>query len=454
MNESENPVRIESGLKDWQILQQSQDGTATFQLKGSWNTIIERKSPEVRIRICREGSFTAVGRAFDRVLAKTKVDRTRRGKEKGRFGTWSITIKDLPAGGPYRLETSIGDKGDAIEWRREGTPIHFFGVGDVWLIAGQSNAEGYGRSPAEDFPELGVHQFIDGKWAIASHGSRHHPWLSFAKTLKRELGYPIAIIPTAVGGTPISRWVPGKGGDLFQRMKDSVMLTGAKLRGVIWYQGESDTHEKLPRFYAKQFTRFAGGVRKFAKNPSLPIITFQLSRVLGNQNGGEGWNSIRETQRQLSHDLEHVHLLPAFDSILCDGIHHGAQGNITLGQRAADTALGGIFGRDIPFKHPECSKIKKISDCRLRLEFENIEYRIDFGLRGQGDWPFSVKDEMGDVEIQEIIHTDKNQTELILSRKMIGRITVVGAPGTCPTFDLPKDMSGYRMMLGFTMKVI
>ena len=99
-----------------------------------------------------------------------------------------------------------------------GDMIHNIGVGDVFVVAGQSNAAGRAKNPVEDAPELGVHLLRDsGVWDLATHplgettGSVHQghfenhnpghtPWLHFAKLLKRELGYPIGIVMSAYGG--------------------------------------------------------------------------------------------------------------------------------------------------------------------------------------------------------------------------------------------------------------
>ncbi|HCQ00632.1 MAG TPA: hypothetical protein DIT99_08015, partial [Candidatus Latescibacteria bacterium] len=82
------------------------------------------------------------------------------------------------------------------------------GVGDLWIIAGQSNAAGYGRGPALDPPELGIHILKNEEvWDVAAQplndttrsthpnleqaNPGHAPYLRFARDLKSALGYPI-----------------------------------------------------------------------------------------------------------------------------------------------------------------------------------------------------------------------------------------------------------------------
>ena len=45
-----------------------------------------------------------------------------------------------------------------------------------------------------------------------NHNPGHSPWLHFAKRLKRELGYPIGLVPCAYGGAPLRWWNPEENG--------------------------------------------------------------------------------------------------------------------------------------------------------------------------------------------------------------------------------------------------
>jgi hypothetical protein len=445
------PVTIDKGPADWQILQQDANGVASVALSGRWETILKRKQVEVRVRVCREGTTAPINKRFDWVLAHTVCDRSMKGELAGRRGRWSITLVDIPRGGPYRIETRIGAAQDDIEWRRAGAMVNLVGVGDVWLIAGQSNAEGYGRDPVDDPPEIGVHQFVDGRWSIGVHQANHSPWLAFAKRLKAECGYPIGLIPTAVGGSAISRWVPGRQGDLFVNMKRCVQQSGGQIKGCVWYQGESDTALDLFPKYKGRFTRFLNGLRRLVKDANLPIITVQLNRVLWNRSDWSGWEAIREAQRQLTHELPSVFIIPIFEAGLCDGIHISALGNLLVARRAAETALGAVYGCMIDYLHPECSVIKRIGKRTLELRFDHVVGRLDYQGYFHHDCPFAVRDDQGEVPILGYKMRGKKAMRLALGRALEGGATVTGAPGCCPPQNVPKDVSGYRGMLGFTL---
>lgn len=448
----ELPVTITSGPVDWQVLQQDKHGKVTVRLRGHWRTLIRRKRPDVRIRVAREGSFDSVGKAYDWAVARTQVDRTIKGDAAGMSGSWSLTLKDLPCGGPYRIDTTVGSVEDGNEWRRAGQTVHFVCVGDVWLIAGQSNAEGYGRDPVDDPPELGIHQYNEDGWGLASHGRFHHPWLMFAKALKRELGYPIGLVPTAVGGSAVSLWDPGQKGALFAAMRTRVLGAGGRLGGCVWYQGESDTGSADYPLYKTRFTRFVKGLRRLVKDPALPLITVQLNRVLGARDDGAGWDAIREIQRQLAHELTHVFVFPVFEAGLCDNIHTGSLGNLLIAQRAARTALGGVYGQDIAFRHPECMAVKRLSSRRLELRFAQVVERLDYANALVNGFPFAVRDDRGEVPVTGYTHPGRDRMRLELGRPLVGKASVTGAPGCCPPQMVPRDISGYRGMLAFTLR--
>ncbi|MEG1887738.1 MAG: sialate O-acetylesterase, partial [Oscillospiraceae bacterium] len=84
---------------------------------------------------------------------------------------WEITLK-IPTGGLYRIETAVNHGGVSWshEWATRGDIVHFVGVGDVYVIAGQSNASGYAKDSTYDPPQIGVHMLkCDGSWGIATH---------------------------------------------------------------------------------------------------------------------------------------------------------------------------------------------------------------------------------------------------------------------------------------------
>ncbi|MDP6701361.1 MAG: sialate O-acetylesterase [Candidatus Latescibacteria bacterium] len=349
-SEDELGVLIESGLSDWQILQQDGSGCAALKLSGRWVYREAFARAAVYVRLVDEASGQAVSLAHDWTRALTRKD-----------GTWTVRLKDIPAGGLYRLETCLNLDGGPIEWSLRGDMRHHTGVGDIWILAGQSNSEGHGRSPIDDPPELGVHVFrANGSWALASHplndatdtrypanriycNPSHCPWLHFAKLLSKELGYPIGLVPAALGGSPLEAWHRKSGGYLFDNMLDYVRDAGGA-RGMAWYQGESDTGPEQCQTYIRRFREFVADLRKSLKSEDLPVVTVQLNRSIGQDldstEAHRGWEAIREAQRQIARTDPNVFAVASFGALLADGIHNDSSGNMLFGRRLVPERSG------------------------------------------------------------------------------------------------------------------
>lgn len=457
-------VTIESGPSDWQILQQDARGEATIRLRGRFQTNIVQKRVEVYARLVRAEGYEAVTAALDWTRARTT--------QRGRRGTWSVTLKHVPRGGLYRLETTARRNREAIEWGLRGDMRHHIGVGDVWVIAGQSNAAGYGKTPVEDGPELGLHLFhADGAWKLAAHplgdstasrytanreggNASHSPWLAFARRLKRALGYPIGLIPASKGGSAMAEWDRASQGHLFANMMGYIRDCGTGVRGVVWYQGESDTGPEESARYPERFRRFVADLRRAVKKPALPLITVQLNRWIGEDLTSarhRDWETMREIQRRLSHEMEQVFMISAFEGALSDGIHNDSRANLLIGERAARTALGAVYGHAIAWRHPECVRVERRGRQTLDLHFENVTGRLYFEGRILRDFPFAVRDEEGDVPVASYRLPSAHRFRIELARPTKGTVTVTGVPTANPPLAVPFDIPGYRPMLGFTM---
>ena len=162
----------------------------------------------------------------------------------------------------------------------------------VFLIAGQSNAQGFGFT--EGYPVLRdprVFRIIKDKIEPAEEPLHHwpeHPWfppekkrgngsaVPFALELLKE--YPdweIAFVPAAVGGSGIDSWLPGN-----ENYKRALELIGsAKIEAVIWHQGETDSSDpEKARTYREKFLAVINGFRRDLGNPNLPVLAAELHK--------------------------------------------------------------------------------------------------------------------------------------------------------------------------------
>ncbi len=382
-------VRITQGPSDWQIVQRRLDNCADIPVSGTWLDPAERMGM-VEVRLVDELSQRPAADHLDWHQADTSPDRT-----------WRHVLEQIPAGGPYRLETRLA-VGGGDSWRLCGDVIHHIGVGDLWLIAGDDNALGFGHGAVEDPAVLGVHLFRKNeRWSLAGHpvhdgtGLRngryfssgapaHSPWLTFGRLLNRETGLPIGLIPAAQEGTLLENWHNTKKGmqsaafdsmlallhtasSWYDFANFSLLDGGPRLvpkpeqpagvvAGCIWFQGNADCRrEGAANKYKDVLEAFIGSLRAKLEAPHLPVLICQLNRVIGVAKPGEStlWGLVREAQRAAAHDIENVAVIPTLDAGLSDGIHISATGNVMIGERAGRAALGLVYGKKSPWQCPD-----------------------------------------------------------------------------------------------------
>lgn len=113
------------------------------------------------------------------------------------------------------------------------------------------------------------------------------PGMPFANALLGNRGTSVGVIglvPCAIGGTKISQWERGSFlyGQMIGRAKAALNSSkkGATIRGLLWYQGESDTSSRqdAQSYKAKLETLF-GDLRLDLQSPMLPIIQVLFSLV-------------------------------------------------------------------------------------------------------------------------------------------------------------------------------
>jgi sialate O-acetylesterase len=289
--------------------------------------------------------------------------------------TWSAQLTNLPVGGPYTLDFRVRD-GRGIT-RDNGTISSVF-VGDLWILAGQSNMYGYANLTHEVLPHPKVMAYmIDNTWQLArdpmhrQDGSNYLAYapaatstkealeylvatkgsslgLPFAKELVNATGRPIGLIPCALGGTTMDQWgadLKDKGGDsMYGAMLERFRATGSHVRGILWYQGESDASPpELADAFKEKFLRFVEEVRRDFDAPRLPFYYVQIGRVAV-PSEDNSWNKIQWAQLECERLMAPGAMVPAVDLELDDNVHLGGRALQTLGQRLAKIVLSDLYG--------------------------------------------------------------------------------------------------------------
>jgi len=223
------------------------------------------------------------------------------------------------------------------------------------------------------------------------------------------------------------------------------------VRGILWYQGESDANDKDAPTYLQRFGEALGAWRSALGDPDLPVITVQLNRVTQALAPEEGWTMVREAQRQAARRLKNVAVVPALDLPLSDLIHNSPAGNMLLAERMARAALGMVYGRPVDYRAPDLISARRLDDGRaVELAFEPVTSRMDtIDLSAR---PFRVMDGGVEVAIARVIYPGDHTIRLELAQPAAANAEVHGCYGLNPP-TAPMDMERFIPMLGFSARL-
>lgn len=248
----------------------------------------------------------------------------------------------------------------------------------------------------------------------------------FAEQLAEEEDIPIGIIQVAVGGSTMESWIDRKtleGDNLLvdlvskwrqsdfiqewargratENLKNAInpkqrhpydpaynfeagisKVIPFPIKGVIWYQGESNAHN--PELFAYEFPMLIQSWRN-AWNRDLPFYYVQLSSI-----DRPSWPSIRNLQRELSTTLPHVGM--AVSSDLGDSLDVHPVRKKELGHRLALLALKNTYHKKIVAEGPKATHAFQ-KDQSITVEFsDSKKLAIDGSLELNG---FELQDEKG-----------------------------------------------------------
>jgi len=337
----------------------------------------------------------------------------------GAAGRWQVTLPARPAGGPYTM-TIAG---------QNTLTVRDILVGDVWLASGQSNMElplrdknapAPGAYPlivnaeqevsTANFPE--IRQFTVKKsvayqpqaenegynWQVASPataGSFSAVGYFFARDLYRRYGVPIGLISSPWGGTPAEAWVSPEAlkqlPDFQARVislaapttpeKDpqntpTVLYNGMiapllpyALKGVIWYQGESNVGRAAQ--YRALFPALIRDWRARFGQPTLPFLFVQLANFTKTLPlpSPSDWAELREAQAQAL-ALPGTGMAVAIDLGDPDDIHPANKQDV--GHRLALAARQVAYGdKQVAAASPSFQRLT-VSGGQARLTFANV----------------------------------------------------------------------------------
>ena len=177
-----------------------------------------------------------------------------------------------PAGGWYCAQVRALDHDVPL---MTNTIAHV-GVGEIFVIAGQSNSANYGEKLNKTLTGL-VAAFDGTNWQLAADpepgaGGRKGSFMPlFGDAMVERFHVPVGIVATGIGSTSVREWLPrgirfsglppltrnvvtvGPGqwessGKIFDSFTERMKRLGPNgFRAVLWHQGESDAHQADPQ---------------------------------------------------------------------------------------------------------------------------------------------------------------------------------------------------------------
>ena len=209
------------------------------------------------------------------------------------------------------------------------------GVGDIYVIAGQSNASGRGTTlNSYMHSELKATLFgNDDVWKELTDASdsdinqvdevsadgiaKGSIWPLIATDIMEAEGVPVAFIPTARGGTRIIQWQPVADHSdpltLYGSMHRRINAVGGKIKGILFFQGESDAQmDTTLSDYENLLNNYVNTV--VSDFPGVSVIIGQIGHA-----NFDGLDAIREAQINVVTSNSNAHIGPAtYDINLSD----------------------------------------------------------------------------------------------------------------------------------------
>lgn len=317
-------------------------------------------------------------------------------------GYWRLVLETPGAGGPFMLTV----KGSSRVERRDVL------VGEVWFASGQSNMDMRMRGNTNQ-PVIGSNeailnarndrirlftaerQYSDepmadavGAWVPATPAAVKDfsavGWF-FAEKIEKLINVPVGIISSAWGGSNVESWIDAETLTSYghlgfreatanepERRTPSLMYNGMLhpfigygIRGVIWYQGESN--RSRPGEYLELFPAMVDSWRRQWGIGDFPFYYVQIA-----PKEWDGGNSafLREAQLMAMSAMSNAGMAVTLDVGECDQIHPAEKR--TVADRLAYWALAQDYGFDaVGFSGPVYREMATTADGKAVLRFDH-----------------------------------------------------------------------------------
>jgi hypothetical protein len=172
------------------------------------------------------------------------------------------------------------------------------------------------------------------------------PGLTFGKILaERDPRVRIGLIPSAVGGSPITAWRPGclyhetgshPYDDALRRAR--LALIQGVLKAILWHQGESDSEPGEAELYEERLVALIAALRRELGQPDLPFVVGTLGDFFVSDN--PAGRVVNAALRRIVQRVPHTACIDAAGLTHGgDNLHFSAEAARELGRRYAQALL-------------------------------------------------------------------------------------------------------------------
>ncbi|MDZ4288007.1 MAG: sialate O-acetylesterase, partial [Prosthecobacter sp.] len=191
----------------------------------------------------------------------------------------------------------------------------------LYLLIGQSNMAGRGVLDTEErLSRLRVLKFSPrNAWTVGVEPLHQDKpaavgagiGMSFAREMaEADPAATIGLVPCAVGGTPLERWV--KGGDLYAQAlgRARLAMKDGTLKGILWHQGEGDSaDETKATTYGVRLAKMVADLRADLGAGEVPFVAGKLGEFLKKE-GKDGkpsyWPVVNEQLAALPNQISNT----------------------------------------------------------------------------------------------------------------------------------------------------
>lgn len=215
-----------------------------------------------------------------------------------------------------------------------------------FLMLGQSNMAGRGfLHEVEPIYNEKIKMLRNGQWQMMTEPINYDRPVagvslaaSFAEAFaKANPDEQIGLIPCAEGGSSLDDWHPQ--GTLFQHALSEARfaLESSQICGILWHQGESDSHHSLHETYYEKLSLIIETLRKELNLQHVPLMIGELGDFLGKTGFGKYSSEFQEINKQLrrfAHEQQNCYFVSAEGlTPNPDGIHLNAVSQRKFGFR-------------------------------------------------------------------------------------------------------------------------